>query len=451
MATGTIAPTPKFTGLDANGNPVAGGLLYTFTAGTSTPINTYTDVGLTVANANPIVLDSSGRATIYLTPGSSYKFNLQTSVGATVWTQDNIAATPVSAASVDVVGTAGEAITAGNAVYLSDGSGSKVAGQWYKADASNAYSSTLPTIGMAPSAITSGAAGTVRLFGSVSGLSSLSVSGKYYVGTSGAITSSPATGGRFLGIADSATSINLTPQPAVPQPWAVITTTSTGTQNDFAPGLIGNTVVRCNNATLLTINGLSGGYDGQRIVLVSVGAGQVDLAHQAAGSSAANRFINFATSGTTSLAAGSGTAEFVYDATTARWRLLEHEQGAWIAFTPTLSGTTQTYGVQSGAYMLRGRTVSVSIYILLTAKGNASGVVNNLPFTAAGAPTFTAAVIGQINNLTTTWVSLSGYVQNSGTSLTVVGRTAASTTIASLVNADLSNTTDFIVSVTYPV
>jgi hypothetical protein len=59
-------------------------------------------------------------------------------------TADNIAATPVSAASVDVVGTAGEAISAGNAVYLSDGSGSKVAGSWYKADTGNAYSSTLP-------------------------------------------------------------------------------------------------------------------------------------------------------------------------------------------------------------------------------------------------------------------------------------------------------------------
>jgi hypothetical protein len=422
---------------------VASACIWTYTAGTSTLINTYTDVGLTVANANPIIANSAGRYTAFLTPGSSYKIVQESPPcssilhGSTIVTADNIAATPVSAASVDVVGTAGEAITAGNAVYLSDGSGSKVAGQWYKADAANAYSSTLPTIGMAPSAITSGAAGTVRLFGSVSGLSSLSVSGKYYVGTSGAITSSPATGGRFLGIADSATSINLTPQPAVPQPWAVITTTSTGTQNDFAPGLIGNTVVRCNNATLLTINGFSGGYDGQRIVLVSVGAGQVDLAPQNTSSVAANRLINFAgSSGTlasTSLAAGSGTAEFVYDATTARWRMAAHEQGAWITATFAAGNFTangsMTWTVDSGdvttmAYYLRGRTLHVMWQLLTTTIG---GTVNTQLLIGNGAyGGFTWAKTMIANGLTAD----NGTSFTATTSTAVVQTTAAATTIA---------------------
>lgn len=390
-ATGTIMPSPVQVVLDANGNPVASACIWTYTAGTSTAINTYTDVGLTIANANPIIASSAGRFTAYLTPGSSYKFIYENTPcnsglhGATLITADNIAATPISAASVDVVGTAGEAITAGNAVYLSDGSGSKVAGSWYKADAANGYSSTLGTVGMAPSAIASGAAGTVRLFGSVSGLSSLSVSAKYFVGTAGAITSTPATGGRFLGIADSATSLNLTPQPPVPQPWTVITTTSTGTQNDFAPGLIGNTIVRCNNATLLTINGLSGGYDGQRIMLVSIGAGQVDLAHQAAGSSAANRFINLATVGNTPLAPGSGSAELVYDATTARWRLTQHEQGAWITRTFAAGNYTASAGNWTVAaatldkFYLRGRTLWFSVSASGTTSGTPVSVKVTLP------------------------------------------------------------------------
>jgi hypothetical protein len=214
-ATGTIMPSPVQVVLDANGNPVASACVWTYTAGTSTAINTYTDVGLTVANANPIIANSAGRFTAYLTPGSSYKFIYENTPcnsglhGSTIITADNIAATPVSAAAVDVVGTAGEAISAGNAVYLSDGSGSKVAGQWYKADTGNAYSSTLPKVGMAPSAITSGAAGTIRMSGSVTGLSSLSVSSTYYIGVSGAITSTAPALRRVLGTADSATSIIL--------------------------------------------------------------------------------------------------------------------------------------------------------------------------------------------------------------------------------------------------
>jgi hypothetical protein len=79
--------------------------------------------------------------------------------------------------------------------------------------------------------------------------------------------------------------------------WTTVTTTSTGTQNDFAPGLVGNTIVRCNNATLLTITGLAAGYDGQHVKFESIGAGQVDFPHQSASSSAANRQINFATAG----------------------------------------------------------------------------------------------------------------------------------------------------------
>src|SRR4051812_49150843 len=100
MAQGTVIPSPKFTGLDANGNPLAGGLLTVTLAGTSTPVNTYSDVGLTTPNTNPVVLDSSGRATIYLTPGTSYKFVLTTSASAAVWTQDNVLAVPASSSTV---------------------------------------------------------------------------------------------------------------------------------------------------------------------------------------------------------------------------------------------------------------------------------------------------------------------------------------------------------------
>jgi hypothetical protein len=77
---------------DNNGLPLAGGLLYTYTAGTSTPQATYTTSAGSVANANPIVLDSSGRTTTetWLTQGIAYKFILQTSAGVQIWSNDNV-------------------------------------------------------------------------------------------------------------------------------------------------------------------------------------------------------------------------------------------------------------------------------------------------------------------------------------------------------------------------
>jgi len=77
---------------DDNGTPLTGGLLYTYEAGTTTPLTTYTDVNGNVANANPIVLDAAGRVPyqVWLSSSDSYKFILKTSTGVTVWTEDNI-------------------------------------------------------------------------------------------------------------------------------------------------------------------------------------------------------------------------------------------------------------------------------------------------------------------------------------------------------------------------
>ena len=77
---------------DNNGVPLAGGLIYQYQAGSSTPLATYTTVNGTVANPNPIVLDSSGRCPneIWMQTGYSYKFILQTSSAVTLQTLDNL-------------------------------------------------------------------------------------------------------------------------------------------------------------------------------------------------------------------------------------------------------------------------------------------------------------------------------------------------------------------------
>lgn len=221
---GTIMPSPVFIGLDSNGDPVAAGKLCSFSAGTSTPATTYSDVGLTVANANPVILNSAGQATVFLAPGSSYKFVLRTAgtsplectTGTTLWTQDNISAVPYSSGNLDTVGTAGEGLSAGDLAYLSDGAGSRTAGRWYKADADFTYMSVDAALGFVVSAISSGSTGLIRQAGVQTGLSLVTGATYYVSGTAGAVTSVIPTQGRAVGVALSSTSLEINFSPRLP-------------------------------------------------------------------------------------------------------------------------------------------------------------------------------------------------------------------------------------------
>lgn len=90
MPTTNIAPFLKQRYFDANGNPLAGGKLYTYQAGTTTPQATYTDSTAATPNANPVVLDANGEANVWLDISLSYKFILKNSSEVTQWTVDNV-------------------------------------------------------------------------------------------------------------------------------------------------------------------------------------------------------------------------------------------------------------------------------------------------------------------------------------------------------------------------
>lgn len=77
---------------DNNGNPLTGGKIYTYAAGTTTPEATYTSINGNTANTNPIVLDAAGRVPneVWLTDGQSYKFVLKTSTDVQIASYDNI-------------------------------------------------------------------------------------------------------------------------------------------------------------------------------------------------------------------------------------------------------------------------------------------------------------------------------------------------------------------------
>ena len=118
MATTSLSPTPKLQFFDLNGAPLSGGLLYTYAAGTTTPLATYTDSTGNIANTNPIVLDSRGEANVWL-EGAIYKFALYTSVGVLIWTVDNInGSTFASNATGDGTTTAFSVVNGFTAIYI---------------------------------------------------------------------------------------------------------------------------------------------------------------------------------------------------------------------------------------------------------------------------------------------------------------------------------------------
>lgn len=255
------APIPQF--FDSNGDPLAGGSLTFYAAGTTTPQAVYSDSSLSSSLGSVVTLNAAGRpasggnaVAVYLLSSASYKILLKDSGGSTIWTQDNVA----------------------GATYL-------------------AQQAALPT---------------------------------------------------------------------------VQTTTSTGTQNNFdlsCGTAVSVCILRANNATDTTFTGFESLGSGTRLIIVSVGAGNVYLSHQSGSSTAAYQMVNWVTSSTTPLAAGSGKAEYVYDSTSQRWRLVSHVQGGWIA--PTFASTdytasTGTWTVASGdvasyRYYLSGRTLQIQL------------------------------------------------------------------------------------------
>lgn len=74
---------------DNNGFPLASGKLFSYQAGTSTPLVTYTNEGAGTPNTNPVILDSTGSASIWIRSGA-YKFILQDSLGNVIRTVDNV-------------------------------------------------------------------------------------------------------------------------------------------------------------------------------------------------------------------------------------------------------------------------------------------------------------------------------------------------------------------------
>src|SRR5579863_5466822 len=91
----SISPTPIQRFVDSNGNALSGGQLFTYQAGTTTKVATYTDSTGNTQNTNPIILNQRGEASIWLSPTQTYKLVLATATDtdpptSPIWTEDGI-------------------------------------------------------------------------------------------------------------------------------------------------------------------------------------------------------------------------------------------------------------------------------------------------------------------------------------------------------------------------
>lgn len=89
MPQAQLAPPPIFQFFDANGAPLAGGKLYTYVAGTTTPHATYTDSTQDTENTNPIILDANGECVVWMDE-TAYKLVLNDANDVLQWTRDNV-------------------------------------------------------------------------------------------------------------------------------------------------------------------------------------------------------------------------------------------------------------------------------------------------------------------------------------------------------------------------
>lgn len=88
-----LAPIGNFQQFFNNqGIILAGGLLYSYVAGSTTPTATYTTPAGNIPNSNPIQLDSTGKPPqeIWVPAGSFYRFDLKDKNGNLLGTIDNV-------------------------------------------------------------------------------------------------------------------------------------------------------------------------------------------------------------------------------------------------------------------------------------------------------------------------------------------------------------------------
>lgn len=102
---------------DSSGLPLASGLVYTYSSGTTASKTTWLDTNKATARTNPIVLDARGRALVFA--DGRYKFVVKNSVGVTQYTFDGLEYSSVLTFASDTTDPFGAILTQTNLIVAS--------------------------------------------------------------------------------------------------------------------------------------------------------------------------------------------------------------------------------------------------------------------------------------------------------------------------------------------
>lgn len=86
----SVFTLPRSVLLDADGNPISGGSVSFYDAGTTTPRAVYSDAGLTTAISQPVTADSAGKLPLIFMTTGSFKIVVADADAATIYTADNL-------------------------------------------------------------------------------------------------------------------------------------------------------------------------------------------------------------------------------------------------------------------------------------------------------------------------------------------------------------------------
>ena len=98
-----IATQPVWQVLDGNGTPYPGALARFYVSGTTTPLTAYTDIGLSVAHAVPVVADANGAFPPVYLGATAAKVVITSSTGAAIKTIDPVPRSSASATGASQV------------------------------------------------------------------------------------------------------------------------------------------------------------------------------------------------------------------------------------------------------------------------------------------------------------------------------------------------------------
>lgn len=385
----------KFT--DDSGAPLVGGKIYTYEAGTTTPLETYTDATEDTANANPIILDSNGACDMWL--GSrAYKFVITDSADVTLKTIDNVnQASENTESSPDLLQNFGLSASTGSSALTINLTNSTGADPTALSPVTVGFRSTTLSSGLTSVLTVGSSLGMVVSSGSTLGHAN-GVTDYIYVYLL-----------NYNGVAEMAVSSTLYPE--------------TGLYTTVAEG--------------------AGGAADSRSPIYSIAA-RTNVPIRVVG----RLTVNQATAGTWSTApsqiqAGAISQIFYYSTVS---------EGTW---TPAWSfgggNTGMTFSVQSGYYFKTGRMVTCWGWLTFTSRGSSTGSskLTGLPFTSVNNSNYGSAAAIVFSSWSGSTGTMTGYVNPNSTDATILKSPSGVGSSSALSSGDMSDNSIFTFSFSY--